>query len=184
MKLFSANKDSKRDQELINLVRKHADQSAFSVLYQRYSGLIYAVCLKYLGEREWSRDVAMDLYELIFEKLKVNEVNDFRSWTYVVTKNHCLMQLRTTKKREETHIQLMESEDNLHLLEEEQFDKGNKLEDCMTKLAEKQRNCVRSFFMEELSYKQISERMQIDLKKVKSYIQNGKRNLRFCMEDK
>jgi RNA polymerase sigma-70 factor (ECF subfamily) len=139
----------------------------------------------------------------IFEKLvtvlpQQQEISNFRIWLYVVTKNHCLMLLRS-RKSEAAHAEammndplfFMENSSGMHPMGDDdggdQDDPGGedgikRLEECIERLREEQRNCIRLFFYEGCSYRQISDRLGVDEMKVKSYIQNGKRNLKICME--
>lgn len=127
----------------------------------------------------------MDIYENISQKLLTIEVAHFKSWLYVVSKNHCLMILRKHDPEWNTEI-FMESPDATHLKEEKlDLEKDlNSLEECIGRLKEKQRQCVEKFFLEKKSYHIVTEETGVDLKKVKSHIQNGKRNLKICLEEK
>ena len=127
----------------------------------------------------------MDIYELIAVKLLTTEVRHFKSWLYMVSKNHCLMILR--KHNPEVHTEVfMESSEEMHL-KEDKLDLEQDLESleiCIEQLKEEQKRCVKQFFLERHTYQFISEETGLTLKKVKSHIQNGKRNLKICMEEK
>lgn len=147
--------------------------------------LVYGLCLKYLKNRDDSQDAAMAIYEQISNKLLTTEVQHFKSWLYMVSKNHCLMELR--KKNPEVHGEIfMESEEAVHLNNEKvELEKDiEALEGCIEELKAEQKKCVQLFFLEKKSYNQVNEETGIDLKKVKSHIQNGKRNLKMCLESK
>ena len=147
--------------------------------------LVYGLCLNYLKDRESSQDAVMDIYEVISDKLLTHEVKHFKSWLYMVSKNHCLMILRKNNP-EVAHEIFMESPDVAHLKEEKiDLEKDlNSLEECIGELKDEQRLCVERFFLQKKSYHLIKEETGIDLKKVKSHIQNGKRNLKICLESK
>lgn len=147
--------------------------------------LVYGLCLKYLKDREDAQDAVMAIYEHVSKKLLTSEVTHFKSWLYMVSKNHCLMELR--KKDPEVHTEIfMESDDSVHLKKEKEKleDDLEALEACIEELKTEQKSCVKHFFLERLSYDQITIKTGIDLKKVKSHIQNGKRNLKICLESK
>lgn len=147
--------------------------------------LVYGLCLKYLKNRDDSQDATMAIYEQISQKLLTTEVKHFKSWLYMVSKNHCLMELR--KKNPEIHSDVfMESPDVVHLNDDKVALENdlNALEECIEELKEQQKHCVKLFFLEKKSYQQVNEETGIDLKKVKSHIQNGKRNLKLCLESK
>ncbi|MBV6645710.1 MAG: sigma-70 family RNA polymerase sigma factor [Cyclobacteriaceae bacterium] len=155
------------------------------ILYDRYLHLVYGVCLKYLGERERSKDATMAVFEKITEALKEQEVQYFKSWLYIVSKNYCLMQLRKSKKELKISEDFVETNLVEHLEDEDanRIDRDlTALEKCMKTLKKDQEQCVRLFYLDSKSYVEIEEITSFSLKKVKSHIQNGKRNLRICIE--
>ncbi|WP_421764145.1 RNA polymerase sigma factor [Ekhidna sp.] len=173
------------DEEILSRYRKTGDQELIGSLFNSYMLLVYGLCLKYLKNRADSQDATMAIYEHISDKLLGTEVNHFKSWLFMVSKNHCLMELR--KKNPEVHGDIfMESAEAMHLIDEKiELEKDiEALEECIEELKEDQKICVNLFFLERKSYQQITEETKIDLKKVKSHIQNGKRNLKMCLESK
>ncbi|WP_424963049.1 RNA polymerase sigma factor [Ekhidna sp.] len=183
---MSTKKDiSSTDELQLRFYRNTGNQEVIGKLYNKYMHLIYGLCLKYLKNRDDAQDAVMSIYEQLSEKLLTTEVQHFKSWLYMVSKNHCLMELR--KKNPEIHSEVfMESGEDMHLnnekvkLEEDLV----ALEACIEELKREQRNCVKLFFLEKKSYQQVNEETGLDLKKVKSHIQNGKRNLKMCLESK
>jgi RNA polymerase sigma factor (sigma-70 family) len=173
------------DQELITRFRSTDDLSLVSDLFGRYTTMIYAVCLKYLRDRDEAKDAVMQLFEKLPHALKTHEIANFKSWLYVTARNHCLMQIRAKrgKKTEEIGDQVVENDFLVHLEGESELENDlKKLEKCIQLLAGEQQTCVRMFFLEEKCYKDIAAITGFDLNKVKSHIQNGKRNLKICME--
>lgn len=154
-------------------------------LYQRYMELVYGVCLKYFKDPERAKDSVMLVFEELVTKLKKHEVDNFRGWLHQVAKNHCLMQLRTPKnmKTVEFKSELMQSEEEVHLngvLEKEEHFK--KMEYCLETLTGEQREAIRLFYLESKCYNEIAELTGREWNQVRSLIQNGRRNLKICME--
>jgi RNA polymerase sigma-70 factor (ECF subfamily) len=177
------------DKQLIELFQKTGSTEYLGIVYSRYIHLIYGVCLKYLKERESSRDAVMDIFESLLSKMEGQEIRDFGKWIYVVAKNHCLMRLRKREiviNNENAGHFIMESAEIMHLYNEETLseNKIKKLEAGVDELPLEQKICIRLFYYEEKSYSQIAAETGYDLKKVKSYVQNGKRNLKIWMENK
>jgi RNA polymerase sigma factor (sigma-70 family) len=173
------------DADLLYLY-KHSDKAeALGALYQRYMDLVYGLCIKYLKDRELAKDAVLNIYEELTTKLKKHEVDNFKSWLHTVARNHCLMYLRSPKNRptKEFSGELMYNEEEVHLngeLEkEESFDR---LEKCLQTLNNEQQMSVRLFYYEQKCYKEIAEQTQMDVNAVRSYIQNGRRNLKICMD--
>lgn len=151
----------------------------------RYKTLVYGVSLKYLKDRDEAKDAAMQIFEKLIGAIKAHEIENFKSWLYVTTRNHCLMQIRARKGKftEEFHGNIMENQQLLHLEDETDLDKNlQRLEKCIETLVNEQKQCVYLFFIEEKCYKEVADQTGFNLNQVKSYIQNGKRNLKICME--
>ena len=180
---ISAN--SLTDTELVLSFKQTGDLQVLGQLYQRYMDLVYGVCLKYFKDSEKAKDAVMQIFEELITKLKKHEVEYFRSWLYQLAKNHCLMQLRTPRNLKTVAIpeSLMQSEENVHLngvLEKEE--NLQRLEYCLTTLSEDQRKAVQLFYLEGKCYNEIVELMGQEWNQVRSFIQNGRRNLKLCME--
>ena len=173
------------DKELVNLFRTSGNMDVLAVLFQRHMDLLYGVCLKYLKQPETAKDAVMQIFEELVAKLPRHEVENFKSWLYTLAKNHCLMQLRTPKnlKTTEFNPDSMQLEEEVHLngiqLKEENL---QKLERCLETLSIEQKKAVELFYLQNKCYKEIAEATGIDWNKVRSFIQNGRRNLKICME--
>jgi RNA polymerase sigma-70 factor (ECF subfamily) len=179
--------------ELLRLYKESGELSHWGELYARYTSLVYGVCLKYVRDRDEAKDVMMQLFEKLVTTLLTHDVENFKSWLYVTTRNHCLVHLRAqkakpsfkslTEGKQEFSPELVENQFLLHLEEEPEIEQNlSKLEKCIDQLTNDQQQCVRLFYLQEKCYKEITGLTGFDLNKVKSYIQNGKRNLQICME--
>ena len=176
----------KSDRELISLYKKTNDLSVIGELYTRYTALVYGVCMKYLKDRDEAKDASMQLFEKLIETLKSHEVENFKSWLYVSARNHCLMEIRIKKGKFKEEIGALDMENQFLLHPEEETeleDNLGRLEECIKQLIEGQQECIRLFYLDEKCYKDIAVVTGFDLNQVKSFIQNGKRNLKICMEE-
>ena len=173
------------DTDLVTSYRQTGDISTLSELYQRYMEQIYAVCLKYLKDPETAKDAVMAIFEELIVKVKKHEISYFKGWVYMVAKNHCLMQLRSQKQLPlETNPDFMQLADNLHpdgIFEKEE--NLNQLTKCIDALSSDQKQSVQLFYLQEKSYKEIAGLTNSDWNKVRSLIQNARRNLKNCMEN-
>ena len=173
------------DAELVAAYRASGDLTLLAALYQRYMDLLYGVCLKYLQEPETAKDAVMNIFEELAQKLLKYEVENFSSWVYTLAKNHCLMQLRSAKrmKTSEFDPDHMQTGEELHLNgvfeKEQQLDKLSK---CLETLSSEQKTTVELFYLQHKCYKEIETMTGLEWNKVRSHIQNGRRNLKICME--
>ncbi|HXB96344.1 MAG TPA: sigma-70 family RNA polymerase sigma factor [Puia sp.] len=181
----SGDPDPADDLALIAAYRQSRDLKLVAQLYQRYLHLLYGVCIKYMGEPETAKDSVMDIFEELSQKLLRHEVVNFRGWLYTLAKNHCLMKLRALGR---TRVQPFDSdpmqmEEDLHLKErmekEEQFDRLSK---CVEALPADQKTVVHLFYLQNKCYKEIETVTGMEWNKVRSHIQNGRRNLKLCMQ--
>lgn len=176
---------SATDTELVALYRQSSDLKILGSLYERYMELVYGVCLKYLEDPEAAKDAVMQVFEELVEKLKKHEVENFKGWLYVLAKNYCLVQLRSRKNKNTVSIDvnLVQSAEELHLngglQKEEEF---IILERCLQNLSAEQKQVIELFYLQEKCYGDIVGITKFDWNKVRSLIQNGRRNLKICME--
>ena len=183
LKKISSNRLS--DQQLVASFKESGDTRILGELYQPYMDLLFAVCLKYLKDPEKAKDAVMAIFEELVVKLRKHDVGYFKGWVYTVVRNHCLMQLRSANQLVTREIDA----DRMHLPEELHLEKKKKKElklglmgKCLDSLSLEQRKTVELFYLKEKSYKEIAQLSGMDHNKVRSLIQNGRRNLKICMQ--
>ena len=127
---------------------------------------------------------------VIFEKVMVDllrmDVKNFKSWLYRVSTNHCLMQLRKKKPEGIENISELEYKLKDNYNSEDIFIKESKLknlEEAIKKLKNEQQQCIDLFYLKEKTYDEVANLTGYETKKVKSYIQNGKRNLKLILTE-
>lgn len=174
------------DQELVGLYQHSHNQEVLATLFLRYKDLVYGTCIKYLGSPDIAQDATMLIYQELVEKVQHHKVEIFKSWLFILCKNFCLMQLRRQKR----HPQMAEIADDLMQLEAEDhlthsIEKENTLvllETCIENLNSEQQQSVRLFYLENKCYNEITTITGNDWNRVRSLIQNARRNLKICME--
>lgn len=180
--------DQQTDKELITAFKQSSDIKFLSRLYQRYMDLVFGVCLTYFKDAERSKDAVMDIFEALHTKLQLHEVDNFKGWLHVLARNYCLMQLRSPRnmKTTEFNTDFMQSGQASHLPDEvmEREENFKHLEGCIEKLPVDQKQSIELFYLQKKCYNEIAAITGFDWNKVRSYIQNGKRNLKLCMEEK
>jgi RNA polymerase sigma-70 factor (ECF subfamily) len=185
--LFRRNNISRlSDEEILSRYKDSGNAEYFGELYNRYIPLLYGVGLKYLNDAGDAEDAVMQLFESLLPEIAQYDIPSFHTWIYSVMKNHCLQILRkeTQEIITDFNTETIERDEILYLFDESNDDKEKKelLKRCIKKLPVEQRIAVIRFFMEEMSYADISDTTEYNLKQVKSYIQNGIRNLKICIE--
>ncbi len=172
------------DKELLEKYRETKDTNYLATLYRPYMPLVYGSCLKYFKNQQDAEDAVMDIYEKLTKKTLTSKVEYFKSWLFVVTRNHCLEKLRKKTSRQDKKIAaaLMYSGEVFHPDSVNKDEQVNILHECMEKLEGHQRSCVALFYFKKMSYTDIATEISLNFNQVRSRIQNGRRNLKLCME--
>lgn len=155
---------------------------AWEELYLRFMPLVYGVCLKILKSEEKSEDTAMYLFQLLPDYFLRYQIKAFKPWLFTVAKNHCYTLIKKEKTEKENAFEFIVVENDVtddEIISEKPL---KELSHCLNKLNEDQKSCVELFYYEKKSYQEIMEIKGLSLSKVKSHIQNGKRNLKNCIE--
>lgn len=176
------------DQELLENFYTTHDTVWLGILLPRYTLLLLGVCIKYLKNEEEAKDCVQQIFLKVITELKKYKVEYFKSWLYMVAKNHCLMKIRDRQGK----IPVELSERSMPVVEEQpdrkSFVENDQTIELMTEalaeLSPEQRQCVTLFYLQKKSYQEISEETRFTMMQVKSYIQNGKRNLKLMIEKK
>ena len=176
------------DQELLEQFYADHNNEWLGILLQRYTLLLLGVSMKYLKNEEEAKDSVQQIFLKVIQELQKYKVDYFKSWLYMVAKNHCLVKIRerqgkimaeisdriTAKPEEETDRQaLLQNDHTLDLMER-----------SLAELNPEQQQCVTLFYLQKKSYQEVSDETGFSMLQVKSYIQNGKRNLRLLVERK
>ena len=175
------------DQELLERFYADRDNQWLGILLERYTLLLLGVCMKYLKNEEQARDSVQQIFLKAITELQKYKVEYFKSWIYMVAKNHCLMQLRdkpgknTIEVRDSIPAETIETDKESLLLNEKTYEY---MDEALKELNADQQLCVTLFYIEKKSYQQIADQTGYSMMQVKSHIQNGKRNMRLLIEKK
>ncbi|MEI6124454.1 MAG: sigma-70 family RNA polymerase sigma factor [Bacteroidota bacterium] len=183
--------DTCSDQELIQLYRDTLNSKHIGDLFDRYAHLVYGITLNYFDHEDDRRDAVMQVFEKLYDALKQFEISNFKCWLYSVAKNHCLMLVKkntTVSYNDQVHLKIiqeefMEFEEPFYLINTSGNSKEDKLPEALKKLNDDQKICIELFYLQEKSYKEVVDITNFSMNQVKSFIQNGKRNLKIMLEN-
>ena len=181
------------ESELLIEYRQHGDLSILGKLYGPQMEMVFAIAMKYFKDEDEAKDTVMALFEELISKLRNHEVENFKAWLGMVTRNYCLMALRKKNlvlvddeilnNNENSNHNFMEFSTTEHLIDDWDLEQNlTNLERCLETLNLEQKQAVELFFIQEKTYQEVSQLTGFEVNKVKSYLQNGKRNLKICME--
>ncbi|MFN8281712.1 MAG: sigma-70 family RNA polymerase sigma factor [Chitinophagales bacterium] len=175
------------DEQLIVFYKEKDDAVYVGELYKRYSTLVYGLSYKYFKNDADAQEAVSDIFEHLFEKLKTQEISFFKSWLYTLSKNRLLRKIEQNNlmkinELENNSERFMENDTSVYLNNAEE--KNELLQKALSNLNEEQRTCIELFYYQRKTYQEVASITGYDLNKVKSAIQNGKRNLKIFMEEK
>ena len=173
------------DAELLqNFYRDH-DNKWLGILLPRYTLLLLGVCMKYLKNEEDAKDAVQQIFLKVISELSKYKVDYFKSWIYMIAKNHCLMKIRGNKnypvELDEKNLppkEFMDTEMN-HIEKDRLL---TTMQESIKQLSIEQQQCVTLFYLEKKSYVEVAEITGYTMLQVKSHLQNGKRNLKILMK--
>ena len=187
MWLFN-KKINKTDEELISAFKQSGDKNVFADLFKNHVNTIYGTCLFYLQDKDEAKDAVMNIFEKLMRDLRHNEIKNFKAWLSFVVRNHCISAIRkrntafkNTKSYYDYEFKDTSYETELKIESVDDETMLQYLEEGLLKLKETQRQCIELFYLKNLSYQQIRELTGYEINEVKSYIQNGKRNLKLLL---
>lgn len=183
MKLLRKTYTSYSDDELVDFYQKKEDKKIIGEIYVRYGHLVMGTCMKYLKNQQDAEDITMQVFEKLPLILVRHNIQYFKSWLYMITKNECLMWLRKKGNLTTEITKELEQNDEIELIQEKEI-QLNSIENAISELKEEQKKCIELFYLKQKSYAEITQILQMELKKVKSAIQNGKRNLKIKLEQR
>ncbi len=177
-----ANAPDRSEEDLYKEFVESKDREVMAQIFRKHMSLVFGVCMKYVGEKSGAQDATMEIFEQLITLEITPEIKNFRAYLFVMSKNYCLMKKRGEKIiHTEISERDMEIATELHPIDED----GNKekvLKKCLDQLKDMQKACVEQFYLSNKSYLEISSDLKLNLNSVKSNIQNGKRNLKICIE--
>lgn len=183
-------KEYNSDEDLLKHYKQSGNKELFAELFKKHVQNVYGTCLFYLQNKDEAQDATMQLFEKLMSEIQKQEINNFKAWLSFVVRNHCISLIRKNKsyhKNIESYYEFeyqettYETEEKISKVSDEQMIEYMK--SCLPRLKEKQRECVELFYLQNKSYQQIAEITTYSLNEIKSYIQNGKRNLKLLLED-
>ncbi len=178
--------ESVSDEELVKLFKTNQDTKIIGVIYKRYGHLVYGTCLKKLNDKDQAKDETMKIFGKLSTVLLNSEIQKFNSWIYSMANNACISALR--KHQNDLRFNASWSDDLSEIPDVTDHDerenieqKANRVQWAVEQLAIEQATCIRLFYFEDKSYKEIAQTTGMSDGTIKSHLQNGKRNLKILL---
>lgn len=184
--MLRSTRDEIDDAKLLEMYRFQADERAFKELYRRYASLVFGVCMRHLKDVDASKDGVVVVFEKAMNTWKDQQIDDVSGWLYRVTRNVCLMEIRAQRRRQNRNRIFTElhTESVAHPPVDEDVWAGMELQKAVAALSDHQRACIEGYYFKKMSYYQVASTMGIQVKDVKSALQNARKNLRLWFSKK
>lgn len=173
------------DEQLLTAFQETGEEQYFFALFERYTHQIYYNCKQYLPNEEDCKDMVMTIIEKSYEQLPNIQIDYFKSWLFSVIRNHCISHIRSYRRaasKTEAWKKNQEVEEAFFPIyegnEKEAQLSSAQIQAALQALEENQRRCIYLFYFENKSYREIMTLTGFSAKNVKSYLQNGKRQLK------
>jgi RNA polymerase sigma-70 factor (ECF subfamily) len=183
-------KEYSSDEELLKHYKQSGNKDLFADLFKKHVSVVYGTCLFYLQDKDEAQDATMQLFEKLMLDINNREIDNFKGWLSFVVRNHCISIIRKNKSQNKNIKSYYEFEyEDANYETEEKINTVSddvmleNMKQCLPKLKENQRLCVELFYLNNKSYQDIANQTGFTLNEIKSYIQNGKRNLKLLLED-
>ena len=184
-------RDFATDEELALNYFNTGNKELVGLLFEKHVKTVFGVCLFYFRDKDIAKDAVMQIFEKLITELKKSEIKNFKGWLSFVVRNYCISELRKNKNKHHVSESYLDFEIKKTSVEEEDKILGvsddlmmDHMQVCLLELKENQKVCIELFFLKNQSYQQICEKTKFSLNEVKSFIQNGKRNLKLLIEEK
>lgn len=184
-------RDFATDEELALNYFNTGDKELVGLLFEKHVKTVFGVCLFYFRDKDVAKDAVMQIFEKLITELRKTEVKNFKGWLSFVVRNYCISEIRKNKNKYRLPESYLEFELNETTVEEEEKILGvsdelmmDHMQAGLSELKENQKVCVELFYLKGQSYQQICDKTNFSLNEVKSFIQNGKRNLKLLIEAK
>ena len=183
-------KEYTSDEDILKHYKQTGDKEIFADLFKKHVTVVYGTCLFYLQDKDEAQDATMQLFEKLLLDVNNREIDHFKGWLSFVVRNHCISLIRKQKSQSknvkmyyefEYQDANLETEESIGRVGDEQM--LEQMKQSLPKLKEGQRICVELFYLKDKSYQEIANETSYSLNEIKSYIQNGKRNLKLLMEE-
>jgi len=185
------NKEYLSDDELVNQYKRDGNKNVFAELFKKHVNVVYGTCLFYLQDKDEAQDATMQLFEKLMIEVKNRDILNFKGWLSFVVRNFCISIIRKNKSYQkniksyyefEYELPNIETEEKIYSVEDDQM--IAMMTECLFQLKDKQRICIDLFYLKNKSYQAIATETSFSINEIKSYIQNGKRNLKLLIEEK
>ena len=180
------NKYSYSDEQLM-LLFQGGNENAYIELVNRYKDKLINFIFNYLGDIESSEDVVQEtMIKLYQKKHYYKEIAKFSTWLYTIAKNLANTELRKRKQRKTTLLSQFSEDDKMYDLPSNDNEVGQEIQteivskiirEAVDQLSEKFKTVITLRDIQQLSYEDISEIIDVPIGTVKSRINRARLQL-------
>lgn len=170
------------EQELLKRYAQDGNLQYLGWALERYTKVLLGIGLKYVKDLHTAQDLVQQVFLKALEKLP-HHVTNLGGWLYMVMRNECMDHLRKSPTSLVEDMQEVAQEPISDEVHWERVMREQRALEVLNTLKDEQRISIELFYLKNKSYQDISLHTGWEINEVKSYIQNGKRNLRIKLEN-
>lgn len=168
------------DTSLIEKFKATGDNEYFSEIFRRHKKKLFEVCFRFSGHVAIAEELTQETFTKAFTNIDQFSGGNFYSWLFAIAKSVCINDLNK-RIRENRKIQEGAVEEQNDL--ERSIVLASHVKTILNGLDPNQRICLKLFYIEGYSYKEVAQITGLSEEMVKSYMQNGKRNFEIQWEN-
>lgn len=161
------------------------DQLAWEQIVRQYRRKVFNVAYKFVGRHDEAEDLTQDIFLKVFKSLNTFDRRaNFQTWLISVSRNLCIDHYRSVRKERETIDRAVDASALSPVSREpgpiaaiEQKDRVALLRQALAGLPDTLRAAVVMRDIQELSYQEIADRLDLPEGTVKSRINRGRAEL-------
>ena len=170
------------DEELISRFQ-NGDERAYVELVNRYKDRLLNFVFQFLGDIEQAEDVVQDTMLRLYEKKHYyKEIAKFSTWLYTIARNLANTELRKKKKRKTTYLSQLSKERQFEIPAiQDDVDQSlqnefinDRIQSAINNLPEHSKVVIILRDIQELSYEEISNIVEVPLGTIKSRINRAR----------
>ena len=173
------------DEQLFNLI-ENGDKIAFTEAYNKYHRLLYSVSYRYLMDREKAEEAVQYVFVRLWEyRSDLNIGISLKNYLFTMTKNYVLNIIRNENSMTEKQYELAQRASEFADDFVEKFENRERMDifyKALDKLPEQKREICLLKVREELSNKEIAERMNLSVNTIKTHYSEALKLLRIHLK--
>lgn len=181
---FDSSVDDGSADTVVYAAVERGDAQALGILYNRHAGLVYAIAIKVLANKQAAEDLTQDIFVTLASAKQYNpRRGSLRTYLAVLTRSRAIDRIRskgaaTRKINRLQNLQSRSPTDNVPLEHVSQREQNHTLREALSQLSPEEQQILNMMYFEGLSQSAVSQALGVPLGTVKTRSRRGLIKLR------